>query len=410
MAETPRQILFAEDLRPAYYDDFHCLMGSCRISCCRGGWRIPFDRKDYLKIKKQKGTPELNAALAHCLRRIREKDIIAGRYYAELVTGGSVCPLLNEKGLCTLQLEKGFKTLPRVCRVFPRLEKARYSGYWERSLSPACEGVLALLWDLPEGVEFRSDPLPKEEQKLGHLLEDNPMAERFQDIRSLCIDFLQDRRRPLPHRIVLMGLALRELAEGGAGIPHFLERGRLILEYGDTGELLEGLDDSQMLDRALLNNVRCLVSLGQDKETRPILECMERWLSLRSHGAQFKVDRAAYLAARERYEERFADRAYFMENLMVSLFFHMGLPDIRDSEMLWKSYVNFCNLYAAYRFMAVMSCREGAGGDRDELFRLLVIISRALVHNQMRQHRLRDEFFQNDSATLAHMAILVCGT
>ena len=33
-------------------------------------------------------------------------------------------------------------------------------------MSPACEGVLELLWNLPDGVEFRSDPLPKKEQKI----------------------------------------------------------------------------------------------------------------------------------------------------------------------------------------------------------------------------------------------------
>lgn len=95
---------------------------------------------------------------------------------------------------------------------------------------------------------------------------------------------------------------------------------------------------------------------------------------------------------------------------MVSLFFHMGLPEVKSPESLWQSYVNFCNLYAIFRFMSIMSCREGASGDRDELFRLLVTITRALVHSQMNQDHLRDEFFQNDSATLAHMAVLLCGT
>lgn len=94
---------------------------------------------------------------------------------------------------------------------------------------------------------------------------------------------------------------------------------------------------------------------------------------------------------------------------MVALFFHLCLPDLASSERVWKSYVNFCNLYSFYRFMAVMSCREGASGDRDELFRLLVFSSRNLIHNNVQQTTLRDEFFKNDSATLAHMAILVNG-
>ena len=96
-----------------------------------------------------------------------------------------------------------------------------------------------------------------------------------------------------------------------------------------------------------------------------------------------------------------------MENLMTALFFHLHLPMLSGREELWKGYVNFCNLYSFYRFMAVMSCREEAAGDKAELYRLLVCASRGLIHNGARQTSLRDEFFQNDSATLAHMAILL---
>lgn len=116
-----------------------------------------------------------------------------------------------------------------------------------------------------------------------------------------------------------------------------------------------------------------------------------------------------YQAARARYEENFGDREYFMENLMSALFFHLHLPMLSGREELWKGYVNFCNLYSFYRFMAVMSCREEAAGDKAELYRLLVCASRGLIHNGARQTSLRDEFFQNDSATLAHMAILLGG-
>jgi hypothetical protein len=115
------------------------------------------------------------------------------------------------------------------------------------------------------------------------------------------------------------------------------------------------------------------------------------------------------LKARKRFEENFRGREYFMENLMVSLFFYLHMPHMSSKEELWKSYVNFCNLYAFFRFMAVMSCQEGMPGDRDELFRHIVFASRSLLHNEPRRGHLRDELFQNGSATLAHMAILLSG-
>ena len=121
------------------------------------------------------------------------------------------------------------------------------------------------------------------------------------------------------------------------------------------------------------------------------------------------VPTGPYLAALARYEEQLPQRDYFLENLMVSLFFHLRLPHLSDRDELWKGYVNLCNLYSFYHFMAVMSCREGVEDIKQELFRLTVFASRSLIHNGARQSQLRDEFFQNDSATLAHMAILLGG-
>ena len=85
------------------------------------------------------------------------------------------------------------------------------------------------------------------------------------------------------------------------------------------------------------------------------------------------------------------------------------MPYMESGEALWKGYMDFCKLYAFYRFLAVMSCREGTPGDREGLFEMIVFASRALVHDRHQRERLKENLFQNDSATLAHMAILLCG-
>lgn len=400
--------LISADLRPAYYDDFRCLMGGCRLNCCMASWHIAFSRKDYLTLKKQKGSPELNEKLGRCLRRIRGEDLAEMRY-AEFVKENNKCPLLGEDCLCRLQREKGSQVLPFVCRSFPRQEIAEPSGFFERSLSPACEGVLSLLWNLPDGVNFRSDPIPKELRTIIPIHKDEPFALWFQDIRSLCIDFLQDRRRPLPQRILLMGLALKDLADGEGDIPRWLDKSRNLLEQGDTAEILQDLDTSRTLDLVLHNNIRALLTMQNDSDAVELLNILEQWLSLDLQNNQITASHNPYLDAHARYQERFGDRDYFMENLMVALFFHMKLPDVKDPGELWKSYVNFCNVYAVYHFTAVMSCRDGAPADRDELFRLLVLAGRGIIHSKQRQTALRNRFFRNDSSTLAHMAILLCG-
>lgn len=405
--DTAPQIPVERDLRPACFDDFQCLATECRLSCCKG-WSITFDKKDYLSLKREKGSAELNARLESGMRRIKKGPMV-GTHYGEFVMDHIACPLLREDGLCMLQAENGHGALPFVCRSFPRMESYQTSGYFERSLTPACEGVLALLWDLPEGIEFRSDPLPRE--KCLTVVPKKWLAASFQDIRSQCIDFLQDRRFTLPQRILLMGLALKELTEGEADVDRWLAKARVLPELpGITGYLQEA-EPCQALPLFLSNCIRVLLGMPGNGDFQTIQDELFRGLGIRvQEGTTLAtVPTAPYLAARERYGERFAGREYFMENLMVALFFELKMPTLISADDLWKSYVNFCNLYSIYRFMAVMSCREGAEGDRGELFRLLVYASRNLIHDSTSQTALRDNFFQNDSATLAHMSVLLGG-
>ena len=90
--------------------------------------------------------------------------------------------------------------------------------------------MLELLWNLPDGVEFRSDPLPKKERGTLAVSGEQSLVPFFQPIREWCIDMLQDRRLPLPQRILLIGFALRELAEGERDIPAWLSRARALRE------------------------------------------------------------------------------------------------------------------------------------------------------------------------------------
>lgn len=405
MADKKGKILVDKDLRPVYYDDFHCLAQDCRFSCCKG-WKVAFSKKDYLSLKRESGSPELKEKLEGGLQRVR--DSVSDLTYGEFNMDSGVCPLLREDGLCGLQIEKGHSALPRVCRVYPRMESYMPSGYLERSLSPSCEAVLKLLWDLPEGIGFRSDPLPKADYRTVSSTVEGPTVYWFSVVREWCIDRLQDRRFPLPERIFLMGLGLKELAEDGADIDHWMKRAALLPERTDVSSLLPEGDRELVL--YLSNCLYVLLSIqSPDSVLRSVPWELAGTLHLKASSDTLTFSAIVYQEARARFEEHFRDRDYFMENLMTTVFFHLRLPQTGSAEEMWKSYLNFCNLYAMYRFLAVMSCREGVEDPRAELFRLMVFASRSLIHNSKRQTILQDELFKNDSATLAHMAILLCG-
>lgn len=403
-------ILVQNDLRPAFFDDFHCLAGGCRWNCCKG-WRISFDKKDYLSLRHDKYSPELGARMEHALQRIRNNhsNISTGHYAEIRLREDGVCPLQREDGLCALQVEKGAQALPFVCTIFPRFEVSSISGYFERSLTLGCEGVVALLWDLPEGIDFRSGSLPREQWKKVSLDPDAPMLPYFQEIRSLFIDYLQDRRFPLPARILMIGLAIQELRTA-EDIPRWLAFARAFPESPNIDQLTEIGHSETFLSMFLTNNIKVLVNIkSSDKESADLRVDLLNTIGLRvsSDLSQMKVNVANYLAAYEKYKKVFADRDYFLENIMVALFFHLRLPALDSPENLWKSFLNLCNLYSFYRFMTIFSCREGVSDEKAELFRLIVMVSRSMLHNSTQQSVLRDELFANDSTTLAHMAVLL---
>ena len=396
-----------KDLRPAYYDDFRCLAGECRLTCCKG-WNITFDKKDYLSLKRQKGSEELNARLKGGLRRIR-RGHFAQSFYGEFNMDSNVCPFLREDGLCQLQREKGPDALPEVCRSFPRIE-SNSIGYWERSLSPACEGVLALLWDLPDGIEFRSDALPKEQRHKIVPADEGQLSLWFPVVREWCIDRLQDRRFTLPQRIWMMGLGLKELADGETDIQRWMAKATLLPESIHISDLFPGSAKNEAI--FLTCCLRTLISIHTvdkvfEKSRDKLLAALKLDLQLGLNQVTIPTD--IYRTIHANYKKVLGEHEYFMENLMVSILFHLRMPHMNSTEDLWKGYINFCNMYAFYQFLAVMSCREGVSDYKAELFCLVVLASRALIHSPTRQHQLRDEFFQNDSATLAHMAILLGG-
>lgn len=408
MADQPQKTLVEYDLRPAFYDQFQCLASECRFTCCKG-WEITFSKKDYLSLKRQDGSPELNENMKKTLRRVK-KGTLSEKRYGKFDLAGGCCPLQRADGLCSLQLEKGFEALPEVCRVFPRGANYSDSGYLERSLSPACEGVLELLWNLPDGLDFVSDPLEKMKARTLTFRDGMVLVPRFQDIRAQCIDFLQDRRYPLSQRILLMGFALKELADGETDVDRWLEKARSIEAFSDSEELNRNSETDKTVNMFLSYNIRILKSFfpfGSDFDMVPEELCSALGVQFDEETGQITIPAAPFLDAQARFKERFADHDFFMENLMVSIFFNHRLPHVSSGEALWKSYVNFCNLYSFYYFMAVASCREGTPGDKDELFRLIVCASREVLHNGARQTALRESFFQHDSATLAHMAILL---
>ena len=424
---------FTADLRPAYYDSFQCIGGACKLNCCQDPWNITFDRKDYLKVRQQKGSDALNSAIKEALTRTKSSNSMM---YAAFRQNENGCPLLTEEGLCRLQAECGYDTLPDVCKTFPRRKVYSPSGYYEYSLSPACEAVLELLWNLPEGIDFVSDPMPQTEYTTRIFSpEDVNLASHFQEIRSLCIGLLQDRRFSVQERILLMGIFLQKLTAADVDIPAWLEQTEAMLQHPQLAAIVSPLftavtEEQQKL--VLMQHAQAIFKIHVTKNHKALHEFMQtiiNQLSITLHlnietpadaetiqlddfvaQGNVTLDMQKFLETRSRFSQTFAEREYFFENLAVSVFFYKTFPECPNGKALWKSYVDFCNLYSLFRFVAIASYlepHETEEAAKNALFHGIIYISRSMLHNAERAEYAAQKFFDNENHSLPYMAMLL---
>lgn len=396
-------------LMPAYYKDFHCIMGACQDNCCDNGWKIEFSKKDYLTIKRAVESEALKGMMSLSLRRLRERE--HDGMYAELrISEAGRCAFHTQEGLCRLQQECGEAALPLVCRTYPR-RRAYSCAALEYSLVPSCEGVLSLLWDLPDGVDFIEEALPVKEHKT--LRPQSPVEARFAPIRSLWIDALQARSLPLGRRLLLLGLLCQQLQAldwtDGAAADRYLAQGAALVAHPSA--LASGFPELPRNHQLFLsNNLQLLMQQFQTLGpvlSSELLRSITGAASPEALTGNITIDAGRYRELEAKLKELLGSSEYFLENLMVTIVFTMAFPTLKTPENMWKSYVNLCILYSFYRFVAV--CAMDADASRQRLFHALVNVGRSLLHNPKQRSRLRDELFQNNSASLAHMAILVGG-
>lgn len=399
-------------LMPICYKDFHCLAAACRDNCC-GGWEITFNKKDYLKIKRSAKSEELKRTLSEGMSRLRNQAL--GDFYAHFHVGAEgVCAFQTEEGLCRLQLECGEETLPEVCRIYPRKKIYTTAGY-EFSLSPSCEGVLALLWDLPQGIDFWEEPLPKTDWRV---VTTTNGASWFTDVRAFCIDVLQERSLPLSRRMLLLGVLLQRLKDADwdkeDAAAEWLTWAEVQLHAPGTVSALQSMPRDRQ--GFLSGNIRVLLNLytTASAKSREVyrtlfsaLSAEEDWEKEYDSSGRFSMDANRYQCLEGRLEELLGHSDYFFENVMVMTVFFRTFPDLDSPEKLWQSYVELCMFYSFCRFAAVLGCRQEVS--RERLFQVIRRASRGLLHSKARRDMLLNEIFETGHATLAHMAILTDG-
>ncbi len=115
---------------PFYYNEFRCIAGECRHSCCID-WEICIDE---ITLEKYKQTE-------YILHTLTEK----GGDTCFRLTGEGRCPHLNDKGLCDIIISYGEEYLSQICKNHPRFFNYLKGGRVEAGIGIVCQEACRLI-------------------------------------------------------------------------------------------------------------------------------------------------------------------------------------------------------------------------------------------------------------------------
>ena len=403
--QKTKQIAVKYKLYPEIYDSFKCIASDCKHTCCEG-WTISISQKEWHDLQRLPKMPDFvgDKTVSDLVRRIPNGK---GNMYAEFVKDKEgKCPFWNNEGLCSLQLEYGEDVLCKTCKTYPRISIPTYQAK-ELTLTPSCEAVLEQLWTKYNGLDFVMDELPKNQQKIMTISVSENMWRAFPQIHSLCIDILQCRSFNMSKRLLIIGLALKDLMKEfkHTSVSAWEQKWTSILQNPDV--LLDLLNNIGGNDKLFVaNNSGMLFKVLSNIGVNDLIKTVKKALEIKINEQRLTIETGKWKEIADKFSENYGDIEYFFENLMVLIAFNLVFPRVQTPEKLWTSYVELCSIYSLYRFISVAACFEKP--TKEQLFHVLVLTSRAIMHNDKLREDVKEAFAKNNSDSLAHMAILVC--
>jgi lysine-N-methylase len=183
---------------PDIFENFRCIGSACEDNCCKIGWDIEIDRKtlDFYKSLDN----ELGKRL---VENIYEED---GCFYMGQ-SGG--CPFMNDKGLCSVQLEYGEENISEICREHPRFYEW-FGDYKEAGVGLCCEAVCQMIVGRQKPILFTEKEISEPDDDLEF---DEKLFEGVRRVRNRLTDILQNRRFSLSQRLRIVLVAAEDIQQ-----------------------------------------------------------------------------------------------------------------------------------------------------------------------------------------------------
>lgn len=345
-----------------YYNDFKCIAGECKDTCCVG-WELDIDEESFERYKKVSG--KFGDRLRFFMVEGSEEDGECNTF--RLV--GNRCPFLNEKNLCDIYTELGEKALCTVCSEYPRF-KIDFENIREKGLSLSCEVVGELVFRREEKVDFFEMQLEEEGST-----EDGEtfFSKEIEKVRNKVLDILRERKASIFDRLLSMIFYVARAQEGLNGEKKEIDSFEFPMSFEE--ETFEEFDFTSFYEEVLY-----------------LLEGMEvldeEWaLFYQKIKEGFTKEKSEALS--EGLEKEKSE--LWFEQLMVYFVFRYFMKAVYDADLFSKLIFVLFSFFVIRMMMAVRF-HEKSGFEVEDMIDIARIYSKEVEHSEENIAYLMEEF------------------
>jgi len=308
--------------------------------------------KEYFNLQGIECSKKLRRKLSESFNIVEKPEI--ERYALMEPNDKGDCKLHMENGWCGLQYEKGEKSLPLICRLYPRGIRSKYA--YECSCSNSCEKTIELFLDNKDPLGFKEKTMTINIDKEAKPV-DSTLSIFYLDTRKICISILQNRKYHFHERMIIMGQAIKEIYD--------IYHDGLLKDISNIDQKYSSnpiIDFKNYFNSDISNELKMMhklaYSFGENSQSiQKYFADIQAYFNIGCENDisddKMPIMTEKYYEAKNHLETIFPDWEILFEHIMVNHLFFEAFPFSDYRENIWAEYVSFCGVYSFVRYLLI---------------------------------------------------------